>query len=101
MINVLSYLIILLGSVFIFVSITVSQKFMLPNPKKVKIVNKKQYIKSERILFISVGFGYFLSGVLLKLNILNISFFGPIISALSGFLSIFIIKINRKYLRII
>lgn len=101
MINILAYLIILLGSVFIFVSITVSKKFMLPNPKKVKILDKKQYIKSQRILFIPIGFGYILSGVLMKLNILSMSFFGPIISILSAFLPIFINKINRKYLRIL
>lgn len=101
MLNVLAYLIILLGSVFIFVSLTVSKKFMLPNPKKVKIINKKQYVKNERILFFSLGFGYILSGVLLKLNVLNMSFFGPIIASLCAVLSILNIKINRKYLRII
>lgn len=99
MINILAYSIILLGSVFIFVSITVSKKFMLPNPKKIKIVNKKQYIRSQRILFLTLGFGYVLLGILLKLNILNISFFGLIISILSIPLPMFISKINEKYLR--
>lgn len=93
--NILNFLITILGVVFLFSSITVSRRLLLPNPKKFKIINEQEYIRSRRKLFSIIGILYITLGILLILKILSINSSLIFLSLLPG---MFATKINKKYL---
>lgn len=97
--NFVYYSLVVLGVIFLFVSILAPRKLMFPNPQRFIIINEQGYIRSQRKLFSTIGICYILLGGLLILKILSLNIGGVFVAILPLPLMIFNDKISKKYLR--